>query len=760
MRVSVSKLLLLGSLALIAFPLGINKPGMPTTLKADEPAYYMMAQSLARDGDLRVEVKDIRRLTNEFPHLPVTNVIMMTDDSWETVYFGKPYIYPLIAAPAAALFGANGLVSLNMAMLTLMIWLGFVYLRSYNDEISAAAFAVGFFMLSSAFAYTYWLHPEIFNMLSGALCLFFALHRLDGDEQSEPPPARGWLQAMRSETVLPVWSGAALAFGVYNKPMLLALALPAGYAFYRRGGLKRTLVWIVAFAIMLGLICGLAIALTGHPSAYLGVWRAGPPIESQNEMPELPVGAESPLSVGKSGNSFEWLLRIPTLSWRWLGENSYYFLLGRHTGLFPYMPFSLVALVLFLLHARRSAARWLTVVALASIALYFLIFIAFNWHGGGGFIGNRYFVIAYPAFLFLVTKLRPGWLTGAGYVAGALFLGSILTTPFGAPVHKPTLQAHTRGPAFSMLPIEFSLRRQIPGYWGDLETGVWFWGRKDVFEPHGTEFLIRGATTVEIWMMVPEPLEEVVFQIKNPAPENRIELSLGGDRQVLEFDRVGARQVVLEPRRPFKVRHEQNFENNIYRLLVTTSTSQILELVFEPEDGVQRPAKYFPAGARIAFLGSPAELELDVYDIDWSVPRPPQEVMAGRTFRLPVRVRNVSQGPWRDTGAARVQLSYHWLNESGETVVREGLRTTLPHLVEPDQAAAVEIEILAPPRGGRYVLELDAIRERVSWFSRQRPEMVLHLPVEVADPVGDADSQPPAVDDGSEASSELEEAAI
>ena len=37
---------------LVVFPLMAGKPGLPMTLKADEPAYYLMALSLARDRDL------------------------------------------------------------------------------------------------------------------------------------------------------------------------------------------------------------------------------------------------------------------------------------------------------------------------------------------------------------------------------------------------------------------------------------------------------------------------------------------------------------------------------------------------------------------------------------------------------------------------------------------------------------------------------------------------------------------------------------
>ena len=40
-------------------------------------------------------------------------------------------------------------------------------------------------------------------------------------------------------------------------------------------------------------------------------------------------------------------------------ENLGYFLIGRHTGLFVYMPFALVSLLLFLLPDRRDPSRWL-----------------------------------------------------------------------------------------------------------------------------------------------------------------------------------------------------------------------------------------------------------------------------------------------------------------------------------------------------------------------------------------------------------------
>ena len=149
MRRSTGLSLVCLTLFLVAFPLVVGKPGLPMTLKADEPAYYLMALSLARDGDLQCDTGDLARLFDEYPYLAAFNLILMTDDAWNTVFFGKPYIYSLFAAPFAGAFGANGLVAFNMLMLMGMIWMGTAYLSRFNSAPIAALFSVGFFVLST-----------------------------------------------------------------------------------------------------------------------------------------------------------------------------------------------------------------------------------------------------------------------------------------------------------------------------------------------------------------------------------------------------------------------------------------------------------------------------------------------------------------------------------------------------------------------------------------------------------------------------------
>ena len=50
------------TVTLLVLPLTLSKPGLPLNLKADEGAYYLMALSLARDFDLRLEAEDRERL--------------------------------------------------------------------------------------------------------------------------------------------------------------------------------------------------------------------------------------------------------------------------------------------------------------------------------------------------------------------------------------------------------------------------------------------------------------------------------------------------------------------------------------------------------------------------------------------------------------------------------------------------------------------------------------------------------------------------
>ncbi len=626
------------SVVLLILPLTHRKPGMPPTLKADEPAYYLAALSLVKDGDLRCEPHDLARLYREYPYTPVNNLILSTDDGWHTVYFGKPYIFSFLAAPFAAIWGANGVVLFNSLLLVALIWMTTLYLARYNADWLAALFASGYFLMSTTPSYVYWLQPELLNMFATGACLFFGLHAFD--PEARKPPTGFWsrLATRRAADRLAlIASASALAAGVYNKPMLAAMGLPVCFRLLRHRRWQDLALWLAGAVLALGLIAGISVAFTGHPTAYLGVDRQGynihtphvmpvepktppPPAATQNAVPAARPDAAPPTAaptsdaapppakpepepeLGKKTAGWWWIFQTPVISLAELREDLVYFFVGRHTGLFLYQPFAFLALGLFFAFGRHSPVRWVTFASLAGVALFFLTFLSHNWHGGGGFVGNRYFLTVYPAFAFLVTRIRPDWIVAAGFAAGGLFVGPLLLSPFGLVVPSPTLQAHVRNPPFQVFPLEHSLR-ELPGYWGVARDGVFFHSRKDHLRPEGRKLWIAGGERAELWLSSLEPLTELAFEITSPTPNNEVSIEIEDARELLTAG-PEPRRVVLSPSRPTRMRKDRNraeweklLDVYVYRMEIRTATG---EMPRWRDDGKQ----FFYRGCVLTFLGS------------------------------------------------------------------------------------------------------------------------------------------------------------
>lgn len=720
-------------LLLVLFPLGIVRPGWPPTLKADEPAYYGMALSLAHDFDVRCDLEDVRRLTNSYPYLPINNLILMSDDGWQTTYYGKPYVFSLAAAPAVRLFGEHGMIAFNMLLLVAMIWMGATYLGRFNSRALALLFSTGFFVLSTSFVYVFWLQPEIFNMFSIAACLFLAFH-----QPEETPRTAG----SHRELLRAIGSGAVLALAIYNKPVFAAMGLPALWVVFRRRGARAAAAWIAAAALSLGLLAGLGYSLSGHPTAYLGAARGGVKLADPATEDDYLASLRQMIEARDDdrANAWTWIFRIPEIDTRLLKENLGYFFWGRHTGLLLYTPLGALACLLFLLHTPRSVSRWIVVLSLAVVGLFFIIFIPFNWHGGGGFVGNRYFISAYPAFLFLVTRLRPGWIVPAGYAVGALFLGSLVFTPFGAPVPNPTLQAHARNFPFRHFPLELSIKRTVPGYSGTNLYNVRQLGRSDLVRVSPKtpgRLLIQGGIRAEIHLLSEARLESVLLEVQTHTPDNEIRITLGDDQQTVAF---GSGEYARKKKTIFELK-PSGFDRvtfgtgkpvYVYRLEVTSSTGRFAR---DQEGKPKQP--FFYAGVSMTYVGRRDQLEEENhYRVSWKSVAAPATVGAGGTIRLQAELRNDGDSPWSSRGPMAVNLGYHWLDPDGVTVLFEGRRTAFAEEVAPATTVRVEMEIQAPEAPGSYVLELDLVRERIAWFSR-RGANTYKLPVEV-EPAGAA----------------------
>jgi hypothetical protein len=447
------------------------------------------------------------------------------------------------------------------------------------------------------------------------------------------------------------------------------------------------------------------------------------------------------------------MFRIPPLTFGGVVENVGYFLLGRHTGFLVYFPFAALAVFVLLWRRPRRSDPWLLLASLAIIALFLLLFIAWNWQGGGGFVGNRYYVSVVPAFLYLLPGLSMLSLMVTWTVA-SLFLGALVLTPFSAIVPEPTLQAHTRNWPLRWLPLELSLRN-VPGYTTVRSGELRIVGRDDrVLEGDGGVW-IQGNSPVELYLLSPRPLERVAFLVRSPVGDNRISLRLGGERDRLLFETAGqTARLEYEPE-PVRRRLQEGAEQWVYRLWVESSNGALYHWVRRyPEPLCESYAfnesmnETFWQGAQLVYLGDPELLEQDVFAARWFAIELPDELRAGKEIVVRARLRNASDAAWSARSGARVKASYHWIEGPGSGVgsgtgggtVWDGLRTELPAL-DPGEETSVEMTVRAPEQPGRWTLVLDPLFEHVGWFSEHDPASTERIEIEVLPPSEDGASE-------------------
>lgn len=93
------------------------------------------------------------------------------------------------------------------------------------------------------------------------------------------------------------------------------------------------------------------------------------------------------------------------------------------------------------------------------------------------------------------------------------------------------------------------------------------------------------------------------------------------------------------------------------------------------------------------------------------------DVLAGAVAQAVVRLENAGTATWRSTTDAGVRLSYHWLDERGNPIVWDGMRTLFGSPVAPGELATATIPVRGPVPPGRYRLAVDLVEEGRLWFA-------------------------------------------
>ena len=86
--------------------------------------------------------------------------------------------------------------------------------------------------------------------------------------------------------------------------------------------------------------------------------------------------------------------------------------------------------------ARRPGWQYLVLASGLAQMLFFIINLPYTWLGGGGSVGNRYFMGAYGIFIFLLPPLSRTAVAIVPWAIGGLFTAQLVLNPFVGPRFK------------------------------------------------------------------------------------------------------------------------------------------------------------------------------------------------------------------------------------------------------------------------------------------------------------------------------------
>ena len=513
-------------------------------LKSDEATYVSMSLSLAHDGDIAFQRQDLTRfwqiygtgpggiflkrgreidvtIGSRLPFVGIERPVAATDDR---LYYGKAFIYPLVAAPFVRVGGLNGLLLLNVLLLAGVFCCAYAFAAERLPATGALLVASGFLGASVAPLYAVWLMPETFNMSLVFYAYFLWLFK---EVRPSPAPNRSFLAGRSSDLV----AAALLGLVAFSKPSNLPLILPLMALPVWRRQIRHGLLIGVVFAAVAGTGFGIT-ALTSGEFNYQGGDRKTfyghyPFEDGQANFDVLGIRMTTntlPADTGRSSFLGQ------------LGRNTVYFFAGRHFGLIPYFMPGIVILG-WALWRRRTLAVWhlFIGIAVAGTAAGLLVLLPNTWSGGGGPVGNRYFLSFYPALFFLLPAGRSALPGIIMWVAGALFTAQILVDPFVAA--KRTWQ-HAEQGLFRVLPVELTMVNDLPvrldqgrariPYGSDPTLFLSYLDRK-AWRPDASGIWIAGAARGEIVVRVNPPIAELAVTLRSPIP-NTVTVTVDGNR--------------------------------------------------------------------------------------------------------------------------------------------------------------------------------------------------------------------------------------
>jgi hypothetical protein len=223
-----------------------------------------------------------------------------------------------------------------------------------------------------------------------------------------------------------------------------------------------------------------------------------------------------------------------------------------------------LAVVLFLFSRReRSKWQWVILGGLALSVIVLISYMPYTYSGGGGPIGNRYFLSFYPLFLFLMPPVRSITPAIAAVVVGSLFTAKLVLNPFYTSFNP---NEHAKAGPLRMLPIELTLLNDLPvaadpnrarRSLGGVPPVTAYFPDEGAYLPEGESFWVRGKSRADVLLRAPALAEgeqttslrvrRLALEITNGRTPNRVVVSAGWRRVTLDLAPGEVRTIDFKP---------------------------------------------------------------------------------------------------------------------------------------------------------------------------------------------------------------------
>jgi len=575
-------LVLYGGLAL-----NVDVPAASGGVFSDEATYYLMGHSLAVDGDLEYRREDLERVWRDFPSGPagvflkrgtdVTGFRLtlappfvefpgIPDQDRSRLYYGKSFIYPLAAAPFVWLAGTNGFLLLNALLMTVAFLVAYAVSSRLSGVGNGLLIASAFVFATVVPVYAVWMTPELFNFVLGLVAYYVWLRAyLPADETPGEAQTQG---SGFSEGLSAAVIGVATFSKVTN--VLLVLPLMAWQLAHRQW--RRALVSAVVCGAVTASLFAANVAVTGEWNYQGGDRRTcyetfpfQQPGQGLEACGDAPRGRDEALGD---------VILDPDVFWTNLFANLRYFFVGRNSGLVAYFfpaVFGLVATVL----VGRSRARWQWFVlgGMTIQVLVFVISLPNTYFGGGGSVGNRYFMGVYGISLFLIPAVRSRAIALVPWLVGGIFMAGLVLNPFRTSI-RPF--EHQKAGLFRWLPVELTNINDLP-LMNQRERNFW-WGDNpelgypgfQIFYLDDNSYLqeadrlslwIRGASRADWIVRTVNPVSRLRLNLKAGPVATSVKVGVGGRSQRVDLAAGGNAVVVLDLPPGFPYKHERPVES-------------------------------------------------------------------------------------------------------------------------------------------------------------------------------------------------------